>query len=269
MKAPLFDYARPDTLAGALALLAEHGDAAAILAGGQSLMPMLNLRMAQPRMLLDINRIDGLDAIVVDGDRLVIGALARHRDVLASPLVAAHASLLTDALGHVAHAAIRNRGTFGGSLALADPAAELPACAICLGATIVTASVDGERTHAAADFFRGLYATACRPDELILRVCIPLLPGWRFVFREVARRHGDYAIAGLAMGMAAGSCRVAFCGVETAPRRLPAIEAAVMGGTLPDLDVLEPMSSEEAPASLRRHLAGVLLRRSAEELRHG
>ncbi len=146
MKAPCFDYARPETLAAVLALLAEHGDAAAVLAGGQSLMPMLNLRMTQPGLLVDINRIAGLDAIGVAGDTLVIGSRARHRDVLNSPLVAAHAPLLAEALAQVAHAAIRNRGTIGGSLALADPAAELPACAVCLGATIVTASIGGERS---------------------------------------------------------------------------------------------------------------------------
>ena len=269
MKAPRFEYARPETLGAALGLLAEHGDAAAVLAGGQSLMPMLNLRMAQPRLLLDINRIGGLDAIGVADGHLVIGALARHRDVLASPLVAGHAPLLAEALGHVAHAAIRNRGTFGGSLALADPAAELPACVVCLGATIVTASVHGERELPADRFFSGLYETARRPDELILRVAIPLRPAWRFTFREVARRHGDYAIAGLAMGMAEGACRVTFCGVETAPRRLPAIEAAILAGATPDLGALQPMSSDDAPASLRKHLAGVLLHRSAEALRHG
>lgn len=269
MKAPLFDYARPETLAAALSLLAVHGDAAAVLAGGQSLMPMLNLRMAQPGILLDINRIAGLDEIGVTGEHLVIGACARHRDVLRSPLVVTHAPLLAEALAYVAHAAIRNRGTIGGSLALADPAAELPACAVCLGAKIVTASIGGERTHAADHFFRGLYETACRPDEMILRILVPLRPSHRFVFGEVARRHGDYAIAGLAMGMGDGECRVAFCGVEPAPRRLPAIEATLLCGDEPDLSELRPMSSEDAPGSFRVHLAGVLLRRAVEALRGG
>ena len=268
MKAPRFEYARPDTLAAALALLAEHGDAASVLAGGQSLMPMLNLRMAAPALLIDINRIAGLEEIALQGDRLVIGARARHCDVMRSPLVRTHAPLLAQALGYVAHAAIRNRGTLGGSLALADPAAELPACAVCLGATIVTASAAGERAHAATAFFRGLYDTARQPDEMILRVEIPVpRAGWHFAFREVARRHGDYAIAGLALGVGPDACRLAFCGVEPSPRRLPGAEAAVLRGAEPDMGELEPMNSEDAPAAFRRHLAGVLLRRAAEAVR--
>ena len=232
-------------------------------------MPMLNFRLTQPGLLIDINRIAGLDGIMVGDDRLVIGTRARHRDVLNSPLVQMHAPLLSEALGHVAHAAIRNRGTFGGSLALADPAAELPACAVCLGATIVTASVAGERAHPAEDFFRGLYDTARQADEMIVRVEIPLRPSWRFAFREVARRHGDYAIAGLAMGIGQEECRLAFCGVEPSPRRLPAIESAILRGAEPDLGELRPMSSDDAPAAFRLHLAGVLVRRAVEALRHG
>ena len=270
MKAPRFDYARPDTLPAALALLAEHGDAAAVLAGGQSLMPMLNLRMTAPALLIDINRIAGLDGIALQEGRLVIGARTRHCEVIRSPLVAAHAPLLAEALGHVAHAAIRNRGTLGGSLALADPAAELPACAVCLNATIVTASAAGERAHPAAAFFRGLYDTARQPDELVVRVEIPPPPpGWRFTFREVARRHGDYAVAGLALGLGPDGCQLAFCGVEPTPRRLPRAEEAVLHGKEPDLAELEPMNSDDAPAAFRRHLAGVLLHRAAEAVRHG
>ena len=325
MKPPRFDYARPDTLGAALAMLAQHGDGAAVLAGGQSLMPMLNLRMTQPALLLDINRIPGLDAITAHEGGLTIGARARHAAVLASPLVRAHAPLLTEALGHVAHAAIRNRGTLGGSLALADPAAELPACAVCLGATIVTAhtlnsppslvggdwgegcrahtagesdtssddnacrlhpspspSLKGrgedfvERRHPAGRFFTGLYATARAPNELIVRIEIPNLGrSWRYAFAEVARRHGDYAIAGLAFAAQIeqgriAACRIAFCGVEPAPRRLGGAEAALISGgrdaALRALDELEPMGSDEAPAAFRRHLAGVLLGRAIDRV---
>ena len=276
MKAPRFEYARPETLEAALALLAEHGEAAAVLAGGQSLMPMLNLRMTQPGLVLDINRIPALDAITEHGDGLTIGARARHAAVLDSQLVHARAPLLSQALGHVAHAAIRNRGTFGGSLALADPAAELPACTVCLGATIVTVSTAGERRHAAGDFFTGLYGTARRPDEMILHVEIPgAEAGWRFAFGEVARRHGDYAITGLAFAARVqdgriSACRMAFCGIEPAPRRLGATEAACVSqgreAGMRTLDELQPMSSDDAPAAFRRHLAGVLLVRAIDRV---
>jgi carbon-monoxide dehydrogenase medium subunit len=303
VKSPRFAYARPETLQDALALLAEHGGDAAILAGGQSLMPMLALRMAQPGLLIDINRIPGLSGIATDGANLVIGARTRHAAVLASPLVRAHAPLLSQALEHVAHPAIRNRGTLGGSLALADPAAELPACAVCLDARVVTVGLLGERAHPADGFFQGLYATALVPGELVVRVEIPLRgPDWRFVFQEVARRHGDFAIAGVAVavrlaeehvaggpvagGQVAGGhvagghvagariaeCRIATCGVEPAPRRLRTVEAAVVqGATLDALRAtlaaeLDPMSSAEAPAFYRRHLGAVLLDRALRQI---
>ena len=274
MKTPRFAYARPETLPEALALLAKHGSEAAILAGGQSLMPMLALRMAQPRLLIDINRIAGLDSIELQGATLVVGTRARHASVLGSPLVRTHTPLLTQGLAHVAHPAIRNRGTFGGSLALADPAAELPACAVCLGARIVTASQRGEQSHAADEFFRGLYATALTTPEMLLRVEIPLFAAdWRFAFQEVARRHGDFAIAGVAVAVRLtegriAACRIAYCGVEPAPRRLPTVETALVQGATGDAlratlaAALDPMSSAEAPAGYRRHLAGVLLDRA-------
>jgi aerobic carbon-monoxide dehydrogenase medium subunit len=274
VKTPRFAYARPETLPETLRLLAEYGSAAAILAGGQSLMPMLALRMAQPDLLIDINRIAGLDGVVLRDDTLVLGARARHAAVLGSPLVRTHAPLLAEALAHVAHPAIRNRGTFGGSLALADPSAELPACAVCLGARIVTASLEGERRHAADEFFQGLYATALTPEALLIRVEIPLFGAdWRFAFQEVARRHGDFAIAGVAVavrpaGGRIAECRIAYCGVEPAPRRLPTVEAALVQGAAGDAlraalrTALDPMSSAEAPAGYRRHLAGVLLDRA-------
>ncbi|MGX9965518.1 FAD binding domain-containing protein [Roseomonas sp. F4] len=267
-----FDYARPTTLAEALSLLARHGEDAAPLAGGQSLMPMLAMRVARPALLIDLNRLPGLDGIVLEGATLHIGALARHAAVLAHPLVAAEAPLLHLALRHVAHPAIRNRGTLGGSLVLADPAAEMPACMVALEATLVLASDAGERRVVAADFFQGLYATARRADEILLGVEIPRALGWQPWFAEVARRHGDYAMAGLAMmarreaGRIA-EARCAFFGVEAAPRRLPALEAALRDGTdaaalLPGL--LDPLASPEATAPYRLHLAQALLRRAAE-----
>lgn len=261
-----FRYARPATLPDALAILAREGEAATPLAGGQSLMPMLALRVARPELLLDLNRLPGLEAIELRGDVLRIGALARHAAVLASPLVGAEAPLLPLALRHVAHRAIRNRGTLGGSLSLADPAAELPACMVALDATVVLASAAGERRLAASAFFTGLYATARRADELLVAVEIPRAPGWTPWFEEVARRHGDYAMAGLALLRKGAAIRLAFLGVEAAPRRLPAVEAALAAGkaadALPD-GLLDPLDSPDVPAAYRLHLARRLLARAA------
>ena len=270
MKPAPFRYERPATLEAVLALLDAHGAQAEILAGGQSLMPMLALRVARPDLVIDINRIAGLGDITAIPDGGVrIGARARHAEVMASPLVPA---LMRSALAHVAHPAIRNRGTLGGSLALADPAAEMPCCMVALGARIVTLSSRGETHHDAASFFHGLYSTARRPDEMILRIEIPPLgPQWRFAFLEEARRLGDYAIAGVALAIGAGEVRLAFCGVEPAPRCLPATEALILAGAdpLPGLVELAPMDSDDAPEAYRRHLAGVLLKRALREVGHG
>ncbi len=264
-----FDYARPATLEEALAILARDGDACAPLAGGQSLIAMMAMRVARPRLLLDLNRIAGLDRIAVEGEVLHIGALARHASVMAHPAVAREAPLLPIALREVAHPAIRNRGTLGGSLALADPAAELPACMVALSATVVLASAAGERRVAADAFFDGLYATARRPDELLVRVEIPQAQGGFAWFEEVARRRGDFAMAGLAMVVRGGRPCLAFCGVEAAPRRLPDVEAAVRAGgdlRLVLAQVLAPLGSAETPAAYRVHLAHALLRRAMEAL---
>lgn len=264
-----FDYARPATLAEALAILAREGEGCAPIAGGQSLMPMMAMRVARPGLLLDINRIAGLDGIALRGDALHIGALARHAAVLAHPLVAGEAPLLAIALREVAHPAIRNRGTLGGSLSLADPAAELPACMVALDATIVLASAAGERRLAAGAFFQGLYATDRRADELLVRVEIPRAAGWSAWFEEVARRRGDFAMAGLAMMTRGGAVRLAYCGVEAAPRRLAEVEAAIRAGADPApvlARVLEPLGSAETPAAYRLHLAQLLLRRAMETL---
>src|SRR5712671_6355903 len=199
MKAPRFAYARPASVAEALALLAEHKDEARVLAGGQSLVPMLNFRVAAPKVLVDINRIAGLSGIKVAKNHIRIGALTRHVELERSADVARHLPLIASAMPHIAHPAIRSRGTFGGSCALADPAAELPACALALGATFVVAGRKGERRVAAQDFFRGLYATALKADELIVAAEFPLpKPGYVSAFGELARRHGDYAMVGIA-----------------------------------------------------------------------
>src|SRR5882762_3685048 len=170
MKAPRFAYARPASIAEALALLKEHGDDARVLAGGQSLVPILNFRLAAPKVLVDINRIASLAGIKVTKSFVRIGALTRHAELERSADIARHLPLVAAAMPHVAHPAIRNRGTFGGSCALCDPAAELPACALALGATFITAGKKGERRIPAQDFFKGLYATALKAGELLVEI---------------------------------------------------------------------------------------------------
>src|SRR5664279_3256201 len=199
MKASAFSYARATSVADALELLVVHGDRAKVLSGGQSLMPAMNLRLISPELIVDIGEIAELRGITVSRDILAIGALTRHADLLKSLKIAAHAPLLTEAIAHVAHPAIRNRGTIGGSLAHADPASELPACMVALSATIIVRSPKGERRIAAGDFFRGIYDTALSPDELLMAVELPVgRTNWAHFFHEFDRGHGDYAIAGLA-----------------------------------------------------------------------
>src|ERR1700704_6643048 len=192
MKASAFSYARAASVADALQLLAAHGDKAKVLSGGQSLMPAMNLRLISPEWIIDIGELAELRGIVVKGDVLTIGALTRHVDLARSPEIAAHAPLLTEAVSHVAHPAIRNRGTLGGSLAHADPASELPACMLALNATIVVRGQDGERRIAAEDFFTGIYETALSARELLVAVELPVArKNSVHYFCEFARRHGD------------------------------------------------------------------------------
>jgi len=254
-------------------LLERYGDDGRILAGGQSLVPTLNMRLATPRAVIDINRLPGLNDIRASADGLAIGALARHDEVEHSTLVHERAPLIAAAMPHVGHAAIRARGTFGGSLALADPAAELPACVVALDATIRVASRHGTRDIAAADFFRGIYTTALTPGEVVVEVIIPRGDGtWRHGFDELARRHGDFALAGLAArvrvgGHAVRDARLVFFGVGSVPVRAHQAEAALKAAG----DVraagralateLDPPGDIHGSPELRRHLAGVLLER--------
>lgn len=200
MKAADFDYTKPRTVDEALAILANHGGEVRPIAGGQSLMPMMNFRLAQPDMLLDLNALEELQGIRDGGDCIIIGAMTRYRALECSALIGTHLPLVATALPHIAHAAIRNRGTIGGSIALADPAAEMPALMLALEATITVVSTRGARHIAADDFFLGLYETALADDEIITEICVPkagLVA--RFAFHELARRHGDYAMVGIAM----------------------------------------------------------------------
>ena len=277
MKPVPFEYHRPASLAETFDLLDRYGDDGRLLAGGQSLVPALNLRLAAPRAVIDINRIPDLDAIRVTGEGLVIGALARQEALERSPLVLEHAPLIAAALPHVGHSAIRARGTFGGSLALADPAAELPACVVALGVTIRVGRRGGTRDIAADDFFRGIYTTALGPGEIVTEILVPRpAAGWRWGFDELARRHGDFALAGVAAGARVESGVVAettlvFFGVGTRPVRARRAEAALAGGRA-DAEALaaagraldgdlDPPGDVHGSPALRRHLARVLLAR--------
>ncbi len=219
MKAPSFAYAKARSLAEAFELIERPG--ARILAGGQSLIPSLNMRLAAPELLVDIGGLP-FKEIRVEKGGLRVGALATHSQLLASEVVAKHVPLLVQAAAHVAHPAIRNRGTLGGSLALADPAAEYPAVALALAATIVLAGRNGERRVPAASFFRSLFETDLRPGELVAAAEFP--PAERSVFLELARRHGDYAIIGLAGAVQHSTRRIAFLGAGATP--ILALEAA-------------------------------------------
>src|SRR5438132_13869908 len=233
MKAPRFAYARPASVAEALALLDKHRDDARVLAGGQSLVPMMNFRVAAPKVLVDINRIGSLAGIKVTRSFVRIGALTRHVELERSADIAEHLPLVAAAMPHIAHPAIRNRGTFGGSCALGDPAAELPACALALGATFIAAGKKGERRIAAQDFFKGLYATALKTGELLVAAEFPLSkPGYASAFGELARRHGDYAMVGVAahgstQGGKFSDMRVVFFGVGDRPQRAAQLERAL------------------------------------------
>ena len=285
MKPAPFAYHRPATLDEAFHLLERYGDDARLLAGGQSLVPALNMRLATPAALVDINRLPGLDAIDFAAEGLTIGALARQEAVLRSPLVARHAPLVAQAMPHVAHLALRTRGTVGGSLAQADPAAELPACAVALEAVLRVARRGAAREIPAARFYHGIYTTALEPGEILTGVVIPpLAAGWRSHFSELARRHGDYALVALAAHArltdgAMAEARLVFAGVGLTPVRAGRAEAAVSGrrfdaavlaeaGRALDAD-LDPPADVHASAALRRHLAGVLLARALSALTAG
>ncbi|HEX2256227.1 MAG TPA: xanthine dehydrogenase family protein subunit M [Afifellaceae bacterium] len=282
MKPAPFAYARPASLDEALTLLADggHGDAR-VLAGGQSLMPVMNFRLAEPDLLVDINGLSELASIEETDGSLRVGALVRQAELLASPLVRQHAPLLAMALPHVGHHAIRNRGTVGGSVALADPAAEIPACALALGATIHVAGRTGRRAVAAEAFFTGLYDTALEPGELVTALELPnARPGERFAFQELARRHGDYAMAGVAVAARVADVieeiRIVFFAVADRPLRAPAAEQALAGSRPGDAQALAsgraavaqlPTSGDlHAGAETKRHWAGVLLGRALAEL---
>jgi carbon-monoxide dehydrogenase medium subunit len=282
-----FAYVRAASLDQVFDLLARHGDEARLLAGGQSLVPTLNLRLSTPALLIDINGLDQLAGIAVENGGLRIGALTRQRAVEESEEVARHGPLLKMAMPHIGHPAVRNRGTIGGSIAFADPAAELPACAVALGARIELRGSEGCRTVAADRFFRGLYETDLGAGEVVTAVTIPKrAPGYRSAIAELARRHGDYAMVGLAAharldGRALADARLVFFGVGAKPVLAQAAGAALEGRVVDDSSIaaakaalagdLDPIGDLHASAATKLHLAGVLtgrvLRQLATEVR--
>lgn len=274
MKPAPFAYKKARSLDEAIALLGEHKDAR-LLAGGQSLIATLNMRLSQPALLIDINGIGGLDGIALKGGTLEIGALVRHAQAERSDAVAEHAPLIARALPHIGHAAIRNRGTLGGSIAYADPAAELPACLLALDGEVDVNGPKGKRSVKAGDFFKGLLETALGPQDVLTAIRVPAPDkNTRTGFAELARRHGDYAIVGLAAsanadGKGLQDVRLAFFGVGATAMRAKKSEAALAAGNV-DAAVaaldLDPPDDLQASGTVKKHLAGVLLRRVAAQL---
>jgi CO/xanthine dehydrogenase FAD-binding subunit len=279
MKPAPFTYAAPLTLEEALTLLGAHGDAVKLLAGGQSLMPMLNLRLARPQYIVDLNRIPGLDYITERDGTLAVGALTRQRSLERSPSVRQDYPLLYDATILIGHRAIRNRGTVGGSIVHADPAAELPAVLVAHGGSMQVQGPRGTRQIAATDFFRAYLTTALEPDEILTEVRFPRPPaGTGWCFMEESRRHGDFAMVGVAVLLTLDTAQrcahvaIVLCGVGSTPHQVAAAPALLLGHTVnatrlrdvaqAAVSEIEPESDIHASADFRRHLSMVLIQRA-------
>lgn len=268
---------RPSTVVEALKAFEEAGDDASYIAGGQSLVPALALRLQAPQVLIDIAHIPDLRGVELQGDWLRIGALTRHHEALTDPLIRQHAPLYSESAPHVAHPAIRNKGTLGGSISHADPASEFPAMTLALGAELEIANRDGVRRVPADDFFLDLFQTAIEPGELLVAIHVPVVqPTHRWAFHELARRRGDYALVGC--GILAGltddvveQIRIAFFSVGSTPLRARQAEDILIGKKLDQAaiaaaqaivgDDLDPPEDEHVPPAMKRHLARVLLGR--------
>ncbi len=282
MKAAAFDYVKPKALHEALSLLEEAGEDARLIAGGQTLLATLNMRLSEPSVLIDITDIAELKGISVVGNNLRIGALVTHTEIEDSELVAKNAPLLKAAAPHIAHRAIRNLGTWGGSLAYGDPAAEWPACSLTLGATMIIHGPSGERRVSAKDFFIDLYTTSLEPDEILVATEIPLASKQEvFYFHELARRHGDYAVAGLAavaqkQGDVLTNCAFTFFSVGATPVMATAAQDLVDGKKLNDelithavaaaRNEIEAIADITNSAEAKQHLIGVLLERGLKHM---
>lgn len=285
MKPAPFTYAACETVEEAVSLLAEHGDEAKLLAGGQSLVPLMNLRLAAPAVLVDLNRVSALQGISANGT-IEIGAMTRQSEVEGSREIAAGAPLVIEALRHVAFPAVRSRGTIGGSIAHADPAAELPAVLLALGGEVVAQSASGSRTIPADELFQTYFTTALRSDEVLTRVRIPVAgDGQRFGIQEVARKRNDFALAGavvVASVDGSGVCtsaRVALFGVSDRPVRAAGAERALAGRSLDAeaasgaaeaaMGEIDPKGDAHASVGYRREVAGVLVRRAVAQAASG
>jgi carbon-monoxide dehydrogenase medium subunit len=282
MKPPAFEYAAPRSIAEAVALLRTHDGEAKLLAGGQSLMPLLAMRLARPSLLIDLGRIDGLDYVREEAGSIAIGAMTTKSTVERSELVRTRQQLFHQATRLIGHPQIRNRGTVGGSMAHADPAAEYPAAALVLDAKLRVVGDEGERSIDAADFFVSTLTTALEPFEILTEVRVPMLaPGTGWSMLEVSRRHGDFAMAGAALtlrldGGRIASARIVLFGVGPVPVRARAAEE-ILAGEKPAAaiytraaaqacaSVSEPLSDLHASAEYRLHLAGVLVERALAE----
>jgi aerobic carbon-monoxide dehydrogenase medium subunit len=281
MKLPSFDYACPATIAEAIALLAAHGGEAKPIAGGQSLVPMLAFRLTAPTLLVDLRKLSELRQIKITDAGVTLGAMVRWRDILNEPRLRQAHPLLVAAVEHIAHYQIRNRGTVGGSLAHADPAAELPGIAVTCDTDIVAHGSAGPRVIAAADFFRGALMTALRPDEIVIEIRFPAWPRQRrYGFREFARRRGDFALAAAAvtfdeMEKKSRNVRVGAIGIGDRPMRLNAAERALEGGAIGEAAIagcaaaasaaVAPADDIHASAAYRKTLIGVMVERALRD----
>ncbi len=282
MKPAKFDYFAPGTLEEALELMAQHGPDAKVLAGGQSLMPMMNLRLVRPAVVVDLNRIGGLSGVSAADGTVTIGALTRQRDMERSDAVRNAFPMMTAAISHIGHFQIRNRGTIGGSLAHADPAAELPAICTALDGELLLADSNGTQTMAASEFAIAPLITSLTPEQLLTEVRLPTLgDGWRWGFREVSRREGDFALVGsIAMLRTdgAGLCqeaRITMFAVGDGPARMPAAEQSLVGRVVDDAarreaaalvsEAVTPGSDIHASSEYRTEVSAVMARRALED----
>ena len=279
MKAPDFSYEKPTSISDVLALLANDELDSQLLAGGQSLMPMMNFRMANPGTLVDISGVSELVGITECTDTIEIGAMVRYCELEQSTIIKTHCPLITLVLPYVAHAAIRNRGTIGGSIGLSDPAAELPAVLLALDGSIEVTSRNGVRLEPASSFFKGVYETACEPDELITKIILPKAHlKQNFGFHEVARRHGDYAMAGVCIAQDSDlSIRVAFFGVADKAIRATNVERLLSGSASFSHDVIKDAQNAtseiefegdmNASPEAKQHIANVVLERALKGMK--
>jgi carbon-monoxide dehydrogenase medium subunit len=266
-----FDYVRAGSAAEAISLIGEHGDEAKFLAGGHSLLPLMKLRLAQPSVLVDIGRVTDLSYIRDAGDHIAIGALTRHMDVEKSPLLAEHAPLLANAASYVGDPQVRHRGTIGGSIAHADPASDLPATTLALGATYVVQGPNGTREIAAGDFYQGFLESALNADEMLTEIRVPKMNGAGWSFQKFNRRAQDWAIVGVAAWRRNGDSGVALVNMGSTPVLATSVSGALaQGASIADAAQLaaeeaEPQHDLNASTEYRVHLAKVLVRRALEQ----